>query len=156
MRTLRLPAAVATVSLVLLGAACTGIEPADQAVDDRSDRSDVSASHGMRLVEQRGCLSCHTTDGSSSRGPTFEGLAGSMVELRGGRMVTADDAYLLRSILDPDAEIVNGFPEGVMAGGIPSPLSKEEAQAIVAYLLDLGSRDGRENSDKQNREGSER
>lgn len=47
-----------------------------------------------RLANQRGCLSCHSTDGSSGVGPTWKGLAGSAVRLANGSTVTADGEYL--------------------------------------------------------------
>ncbi len=37
------------------------------------------------------------------------------VKLADGTTVTADDAYLVRSILDADAEMVSGYRAGVMS-----------------------------------------
>src|SRR5688572_583146 len=34
----------------------------------------AAVARGRRLVDQRGCLSCHTTDGGPSVGPTWKGL----------------------------------------------------------------------------------
>lgn len=94
---------------------------------------------GERLAEQNGCLNCHTIDGGDSTGPTWQGLAGSEETLQDGSTVPVDDAYLLRAIQDPDAEIVEGFPGGVMAAAVPSgTLSDQEAEAIVAYIKSLG------------------
>jgi cytochrome c oxidase subunit 2 len=50
-----------------------------------------AAQDGERLANQRGCLACHSTDGSGRTGPTWQGLAGSQVRLSDGSMVTADD-----------------------------------------------------------------
>lgn len=96
-----------------------------------------SSDCGRRLFAQRGCPSCHTTNGERGVGPTLAGLAGSVVKLGDGRTLTADSLYLRRSILDPDADVVEGFAEGVMAGAMPAPLTEEEADAVVAYLQDL-------------------
>jgi cytochrome c oxidase subunit 2 len=52
--------------------------------------------------------------------------------------VAADDAYLKRSISDPDAQIVDGFPAGVMPGGVGgAKLTDAEIADIVAYLQTL-------------------
>jgi cytochrome c oxidase subunit II len=96
------------------------------------------AAQGQRLVEQKGCLACHSTDGSRSQGPTWKGAAGSQVKLTDGATVTADAAYLRRSILDPDAQTVAGFPAALMAARIsPGTVTEEEASAIVAYIETL-------------------
>jgi cytochrome c551/c552 len=96
------------------------------------------AARGQRLVEQKGCLACHSTDGSRSQGPTWKGAAGSQVKLTDGATVTADAAYLRRSILDPDAQTVAGFPAALMAARIPpGTVTEEEASAIVAYIETL-------------------
>lgn len=98
------------------------------------------AADGEQLVEARGCLSCHSTDGSSGTGPTWQGLAGSDVALLDGETVRADRAYLRRSILDPDADTVAGYAPGLMRSAVPSgSLTDDEIEAIVAYLETLGN-----------------
>src|SRR5579862_3702795 len=47
--------------------------------------------------ERKGCNSCHTIDGTSSKGPTWKGLWGSTVELEGGSKVMVDEAYIRES-----------------------------------------------------------
>ena len=34
---------------------------------------------GKKVLEEKGCLGCHTTDGSKKIGPTFKGLYDSQV-----------------------------------------------------------------------------
>jgi cytochrome c oxidase subunit 2 len=93
---------------------------------------------GQRLVEERACLSCHTSDGTRLTGPSWKGLAGSTVELADGRRVVADRDYLRRAIQDPNAEVVKGFPSGIMAAVVkPGSVSAEEADAIAAYIETL-------------------
>jgi cytochrome c oxidase subunit II len=88
-------------------------------------------------------LSCHSTDGSAGTGPTWRGLAGADVRLADGRTVFADAGYLRRSILDPDADAVAGFPAGLMASAVrPGSVSEADADAIVAYLQSLGNSEG--------------
>ncbi len=100
--------------------------------------SDPLAARGERLVEERGCLSCHSTNGSRGPGPTWKDLAGSRVNLSDGRTVVADDEYLVRHIVDPDAMTVAGFPKGLMSSVIrPGSVTETDARAIVAYLKTL-------------------
>ncbi len=95
------------------------------------------AARGERLFTADGCSGCHSLDGSAGAGPTVKGLAGSTVSLGDGRTVTADDAYLERSITDPDAETVEGYRKGVMPAAIASfDLSSkpQDVAALVAFM----------------------
>jgi cytochrome c2 len=96
------------------------------------------AAKGKSLFASLGCASCHSIDGSSGVGPTLKGLFGSKVQLTNGKTVTADDAYLLESIEDPDAEIVQGHQPGIMSGVIkPHQVAEADARDLVAYIKTL-------------------
>lgn len=92
---------------------------------------------GQRLAQTFGCLGCHTTDGTSRVGPTWAGLFGSQVELSDGTTVTADEAYLRTSILDPNSQIVVGFQPGVMPQNFDELLTEEQIQQIIAFIMSL-------------------
>jgi uncharacterized membrane protein len=69
------------------------------------------------VLEKKGCVACHSLDGSARQGPTFAGLSGRRRRvLVGGepREVVADHAYLRRAIEEPDTEIAEGYPAGMM------------------------------------------
>jgi cytochrome c2 len=96
------------------------------------------ATKGKALYTSLGCVGCHSLDGSKGTGPTFKGLAGSKVQLTNGQSVTADDAYLTKSIDDPDAEIVQGFTPGIMSAVIkPGSVSQADTADLVAYIQTL-------------------
>jgi cytochrome c oxidase subunit II len=60
------------------------------------------------------------------------------VKLANGQTLVADDAYLLESILAPDAKIVDGFPRGSMSARIPAgSVTTAQAKAIIAYIKTL-------------------
>ncbi len=93
---------------------------------------------GMELLRQKGCLACHSTDGSQLAGPTFKGLFGRSEQvIHEGRLETiaVDDEYLRRSITTPAADLVAGF-RNLMPPGKPA-LSDQEIEEIVAYLHEL-------------------
>src|ERR671915_335789 len=73
-----------------------------------------SASPGEELYRQYACAGCHSLDGDDGTGPTFKGLAGSTVTLEGGETVEATREYLREAIVDPDAQIVDGYSGGLM------------------------------------------
>ncbi len=91
---------------------------------------------GQKVLEEKGCPGCHSTDGTKKIGPTFKGLYGSKVTvLTNGveRAITADKDYIKRSVTDPGADIVKGYPN-IMP---KLPLTNEELEAIVEYLESL-------------------
>lgn len=110
-----------------------GNEPPPVVVDpDAAIRGEVVASG-------QGCFLCHSVDGTGGgTGPTFKGLAGSQRPLTTGEFVRADEAYLRRSILDPSAEIVEGYQD-VMPGYFAEELSEEELDDLIAFINSLGS-----------------
>jgi cytochrome c oxidase subunit II len=92
---------------------------------------------GKKLAQEKGCLGCHSLDGSQSVGPTFKGLFGSQVKVLAGgtpMTVTADEAYLKESIRQPAAKIVEGFPPIMPAD--PS-LSDADVHALVELIEGL-------------------
>jgi cytochrome c oxidase subunit 2 len=95
-------------------------------------------SQGHELLEEKGCLDCHTVDGSIEIGPSFKGLFGRtvLVTSRGKeREVIADESYIKNSILHPDADIVKGF-DNIMPSQ-EGNVSEEEVNEIILYLKDL-------------------
>ena len=94
---------------------------------------------GAQLVKDNGCVACHATDDKRLVGPGWGGLYKSKVTLADGSTVKADDAYLRESILQPNAKIVAGYPASVMPD-YSQLLTKEQVDAIVAYLHTLGKK----------------
>ena len=92
---------------------------------------------GQQLFTADGCAGCHSLSGSKGVGPALNGLAGSTVALSDGSTITADDAYLARSITEPDAQIVQGSQKGVMPAAIASfdlTGKPQDVAALVAFI----------------------
>jgi len=92
--------------------------------------------HGRLLSNSRGCMACHSSDGSSKVGPTYQGLYGSEVVLADGSKVLVDDNYLRESIERPQAKIVKGFEKTVMPT-YEGQLRTEEVNALISYIKSL-------------------
>ena len=89
---------------------------------------------GAKLARRSGCATCHSLDGSRRPGPTWKGLYGRKRALANGQEVVADEAYLRRAIVNPDAEIAQGFPKGMMPKDFTRKLSEEKLRAIIALI----------------------
>jgi cytochrome c oxidase subunit 2 len=64
---------------------------------------------GQAVAADQGCLRCHTLDGTEHIGPSFAGLYMATIPLAGGRTITADEAYLSESMMDPLAKVHAGY-----------------------------------------------
>lgn len=95
------------------------------------------AEAGRVLVERKGCLVCHTTDGSRLTGPSFQGLIGRESRFADGSSQIADPDYVRRSILEPTSQVVEGF-EPVMPP-FAGKIRDAEIDAIITYLQSLSA-----------------
>ncbi len=93
---------------------------------------------GAKLLEVKGCLACHTTDGTPKIGPTFKGLFGKKeTVITGGkeREITVDEAFIKQTLLHPEIDRVKGFPP--IMPSQQGQLSDQEIHEIVEYLKSL-------------------
>jgi cytochrome c oxidase subunit II len=100
--------------------------------NDAGENGDAVAL-GESIYSQQ-CAGCHTIDGSSGVGPTFEGLYNSEVEMDDGSTVHVDEDHLHEAIIDPRATTRADYPD-VMPSF--SNLSDEEVNGLVAFIQTL-------------------
>ena len=92
---------------------------------------------GAELYREYACAGCHSLSGSDGTGPTFKGLAGSTVTLEDGTQVQADAAYLERAIVDPDAQVSEGYSPGLMTASIDNfdlASRPEDVRKLVEFI----------------------
>jgi len=101
----------------------------------------VAAAAGEAIFKNKtqgvrsGCVICHSLDpGVELVGPSLAGVA-----TRAGSTVAGLDAaeYLRRSIIDPDAYVVPGYPEGQMLSNLEEVLTDQQIDQLVVFLLTL-------------------
>jgi len=91
---------------------------------------------GLTILKANACLTCHSLDGSKIIGPSFKGLYGSkrvVITDQGEKTVDAVDAYIKRSIIDPNVEVVKGFNKGLMQS-YKTVLKEEDIDKIIDYF----------------------
>jgi len=104
-----------------LGGAPTGVSP---------------AAAGEKLFQQQGCAACHFPTGKGP-GPSLVGIFGKPVKLSTGESVTADEAYIRESILNPQAKLVVGYPP--IMPTMKGVLSEEQVAQLMAYIKSLAA-----------------
>jgi cytochrome c oxidase subunit 2 len=110
-------------------------QPVTKAVEKKREaaRIDVAA-----LLEVKGCLACHTTDGTPKIGPTFKGVFGKKeIVIRDGkeREITVDEEFIRQTLLQPELDRVKGFPP--IMPSQKGLLTDQEIDAIIEYLKSL-------------------
>lgn len=94
---------------------------------------------GLALLKGTGCLACHSLDGNKLVGPTFKALFGSeniVITDGAERTIIVDEDYILRSVTNPDEDIVKGYSKGLMQS-YRSILSKEDISQMTEYIKSL-------------------
>jgi cytochrome c oxidase subunit 2 len=93
------------------------------------------ALEGKNLMQAKGCIACHSTDGAKLTGPTLKGVFSHEVELADGSKVVADENYLRESIENPNAKMVKGFSP--IMPTFKGMISETEMNAVIAYIKTL-------------------
>lgn len=91
---------------------------------------------GLEIMENNGCISCHSLNGSTLVGPTFKDIFNKEVSLTRGsekRKMLRNDAYLKDAILYPDKDIVDGYYPGIMPA-YKGVINEEDLNSVIKYL----------------------
>jgi cytochrome c oxidase subunit 2 len=91
---------------------------------------------GAQLFQEKGCMACHSIDGTTRVGPTLKGSFGKTVTVMTDgkeRNIVADEAYLRKSILEPNADVVKGFPPIMLS----QKMTDEELNELINYIKEL-------------------
>lgn len=91
---------------------------------------------GAQLYQTKGCVACHSTDGSARVGPTFKGLLGKREEVTSAgkkETIVVDEGFIRKFILEPNVVHIEGYPP-IMP---KISLSDEELTALVDYIKSL-------------------
>ena len=121
-------------SHAIMGGWVTVMEPADYAAWLSGPAIGDPLMAGEKLFAEKTCVTCHLSDGKG-RGPSLNGVYGGRVLLADGSTVTADDAYIRESILQPNVKIVAGYQP--LMPTFQGQLSEEEIASLITYVKSL-------------------
>jgi cytochrome c oxidase subunit 2 len=99
--------------------------------------ADDPVARGQKVYESYGCKACHTLDGSDLVGPSFLGAYGRQVELEDGSSTLADEVYIYNSVVDPNLQVVQGYPANVMPQTYADQISDEQIQDYIEFMKSL-------------------
>jgi len=103
---------------------------------ESSTSGDSLAQNGERLFASLSCVACHNAR-PDSRGPSLANVYGSKLTLSTGQTITADDAYLRESILNPSQHTTQGYAP--IMPTYQGQISEEGVIALVEYIKHLDS-----------------
>ncbi len=99
------------------------------------ERSPAEA--GESMFNRYGCIQCHTVDGVASTGPTMLDAYNNERKLADGSNVLMDENYIRESLLDPGAQVRDGF-QAVMPT-FQGKLNEDKIDWLIAYLKTVSS-----------------
>jgi cytochrome c2 len=100
---------------------------------DTTKYNQVTAERGHKIAKNNGCFTCHSRNGTRGTGPTFKNLYGRTVHLKDGSTITADSAYIAKSINTPRAQIVNGYLPVMPKFN----LKEDQIKSIIKYIKSI-------------------
>jgi cytochrome c oxidase subunit 2 len=103
---------------------------------DESTSGMSLAQNGERLFASLSCAACHNAK-PDARGPNLANVYGAKLPLSSGGTVTADEAYLRESILNPSQHITQGYAP--IMPTYQGQISEEGVIALVEYIKNLNS-----------------
>ena len=97
-----------------------------------------AAALGRKLYNIKGCVNCHTLDGTRRLGPSWLGSWGTEVQVADGSTRQVDASYIRESIRNPQAFARSGFPPAMPS--FDRYLTPNEIEALVAFIEQLQTR----------------
>ena len=101
-----------------------GGEPAE---DQGAEGEQAAGAAGEQIFTSAGCAGCHTLAAAGSTATIGPDLS---------QLSTAEAEFVRTSIVEPNAQVAEGFSPDVMPDNFGEELSDEELDALVKYLLE--------------------
>ncbi|MBL8747351.1 MAG: cytochrome c oxidase subunit II [Phycisphaerae bacterium] len=90
---------------------------------------------GEKLHKSKGCVACHSVDGSSGTGPSWKGIWGQSRKFKDGGSAVADENYIRESMLEPGKHIVDGYSNQMPT--FQGQVTDREILAVATYIKTL-------------------
>ncbi len=114
------------------------IDLTPRAITTTTAATPVNAEEGRRIAQMYGCAACHAAEDTTiaKLGPPWKGLYGRERTVANGTVrITADDAYIRESILNPAAKVVTGYEPGMPS--FAGVLTDAQIDSVILYIKSL-------------------
>ena len=91
---------------------------------------------GEYYTSKGGCAGCHSVDGSPGTGPTWKGLYNKERQFADGSSALADDNYIRMSVLEPQKQVVAGYPPAGMPVNLHKAFGKGKEESGLAAIIE--------------------
>jgi cytochrome c oxidase subunit II len=108
------------------------IERRGQSEEEAAAEEEGGAPDGKAVFTEAGCGGCHELADAGTTGGTGPNLDEELPD--------KDAAFIEESIVDPEAEITQGYSAGIMPPNFGQTLQQPELDALVKYLDDVAGR----------------
>lgn len=102
--------------------------PVDGSGQGPRDDASADAANGEQVFVDNGCGSCHTL---AAQGNAAQGTIGPNLDVE---LVDEDAAFIETSIVDPSAEVAEGFGDNIMPSDFGTVIEPQDLADLVAYL----------------------
>ena len=96
----------------------------------------LSLSQVGKTVFAGKCVACHDITSKKKIGPGLKNLFNRIRVFDDGTQSQADENYIRQSLLDPNSQIVKGFPKGLMPT-FQGQVSEKEILGLIEYIKTL-------------------
>jgi mono/diheme cytochrome c family protein len=95
----------------------------------------ATAEQGRKVFEHKGCIGCHSTDGTPKVGPSLAHYFGSTLKLDDGTTAVADEARFRARLLHPRHGGQAGY--NYVGPSYEGQIKAREIDALIAYVRTL-------------------
>lgn len=130
--------AALVMSLVVAGCSQSSQQAETPVEKPKNELSQAALDVDTAILDDYGCLKCHSLDGSDDRGPTFKARFGKTikVEEKGEeKEIVIDEQYLKDSIIEPEKQMVVGYKP--IMGSYKDEVTEEDLNKMVEVLKQL-------------------
>lgn len=87
---------------------------------------------GEKLVSEKGCMVCHTSDGTALIGPSFKGTYQAKLQLSDGTFAVIDDDFIHEKLTSVQQRRIAGYPP--VMPNFENQLNEKQISAIIEYI----------------------
>jgi cytochrome c oxidase subunit 2 len=90
---------------------------------------------GQAVHKEKGCVQCHSVDGTAGTGPSWKDVFGAERQFAAGGSLIADEDYIRESILYPAKHVVAGYENNMPS--FQGQIKDQEITGVIEYMKSI-------------------